>query len=159
MKFNFTKIYNIFLEPIITAKEESQDQIYLLDYGLASKFLTSSGEHKPYCIDERKAHAGTILFCSRDAHKGVPSRRSDLESLGYNIIYWLTGDLPWSRDIDNPEIVAKKKQRAMSNIEYFMQYCFSEYPKFLEEYFKYIQKLEFKVIVIIYHLSPNACGH
>ncbi|XP_044269642.1 serine/threonine-protein kinase VRK1-like [Tribolium madens] len=121
-----------------------KDQVYLLDYGLASKFLSSTGEHKPFCVDERRAHAGTVLFCSRDAHKGVPSRRSDLESLGYNIIYWLTGSLPWAGDVDNPEIVAKKKQRAMADVEYFMKYCFTEYPKFLEEYFKYIQKLEFQ---------------
>ncbi|EFA00506.1 hypothetical protein TcasGA2_TC003370 [Tribolium castaneum] len=138
---NFNQIFTncVYEKPTTT-----QDQIYLLDYGLASKFLTSNGEHKPFCVDERKAHAGTVLFCSRDAHKGVHSRRSDLESLGYNIIYWLTGTLPWAGDADNPEIVAKKKQRAMADVEYFMNYCFSEYPKFLEEYFKYIQKLEFQ---------------
>jgi serine/threonine protein kinase len=124
--------------------KSNSDQVYLLDYGLACKFLTSDGTHKPYCVDERKAHAGTILFCSRDAHEGVQSRRSDLESLGYNIIYWLTGNLPWANDVDNPEIVKKKKQRAMSNVEYFLNSCFTEHPKFLEDYFKYLHKLQFQ---------------
>lgn len=67
------------------------DKVYLLDYGLASKFLLSNGEHREFDSDQRRAHAGTVLFCSRDAHKGIPSRRSDLESLAYNMIYWLTG--------------------------------------------------------------------
>ncbi|RZC38781.1 serine/threonine-protein kinase VRK1, partial [Asbolus verrucosus] len=126
-------------------QECTRDQVYLLDYGLASKFLTSNGEHKPFCVDERKAHAGTILFCSRDAHKGVPSRRSDLESLGYNMIYWLTGNLPWSNDIDNPEIVDKKKQKSMADIEYFLKTCFvADYPRFLFDYFWYLQKLQFQ---------------
>ncbi|KAJ3661320.1 hypothetical protein Zmor_006605 [Zophobas morio] len=128
----------------LRSPQSKKDQVYLLDYGLASKYVSSEGVHKPFCTDERKAHAGTILFCSRDAHKGVPSRRSDLESLGYNIIHWITGNLPWSRDVDNPEIVAKKKLRAMSNIEYFLNSCFTEYPRFLKDYFKYLQNLQFQ---------------
>lgn len=68
------------------------DPIYLLDYGLATKYVLSNGEHKAFTSDQRRAHAGTVLFCSRDAHKGIPSRRSDLESLAYNLIYWLTGN-------------------------------------------------------------------
>lgn len=67
------------------------DQIYLLDYGLATKYILTNGEHREFAVDHRRAHAGTIQFCSRDAHKGVASRRSDLESLAYNMIYWLTG--------------------------------------------------------------------
>ncbi|KAJ8972872.1 hypothetical protein NQ317_013614, partial [Molorchus minor] len=87
------------------------DQIYLLDYGLASKYLLTNGQHKEYSTDQRRAHAGTVLFCSRDAHKGVPSRRSDLESLAYNMVYWLTGSLPWMDDVEEPEMVEKKKIR------------------------------------------------
>lgn len=124
----------------------NKDHVYLLDYGLACKYLASDGTHKQICIDERKAHAGTILFCSRDAHKGITSRRSDLESLGYNIIYWLTGTLPWENDVDTPEIVEKKKQKAMANIEYFLSCCFLNYPKFLLKYFQFIHKLNCQVI-------------
>lgn len=130
----------------VTEKEsDGKDQVYLLDYGLACKYLFSNGEHKPFCVDERKAHAGTILFCSRDAHKGVASRRSDLESLGYNIIYWLTGKLPWMKDSDDPEIVDKKKQRALADPDNFLRLCFKHYPKFLLDYFKYLQTLQFQV--------------
>lgn len=45
-------------------------QIYLVDYGLATKYLPG-GEHRQYKEDPRKAHDGTVEFTSIDAHKGV----------------------------------------------------------------------------------------
>ncbi|KAF5272325.1 hypothetical protein FQA39_LY07926 [Lamprigera yunnana] len=123
---------------------KSIDEIYLLDYGLASKYVTTNGEHKPFDIDERKAHAGTILFCSRDAHQGVSSRRSDLECLGYNLIYWLTSDLPWSKYVADPETVHRKKCTCIQNVQTFLEYSFNfDYPRFLYDYFNYLQNLEF----------------
>lgn len=122
------------------------DQAYLLDYGLASKYLSANGNHKPFCTDERKAHAGTVLFCSRDAHMGVTSRRSDLESLGYNIIFWLTGELPWLDDLTHPVEIDKKKNRCFKEIERFLQFCFhNEYPQFVWDYFNYLNKLKYEV--------------
>lgn len=124
-------------------KTENADQLFLLDYGLATKYVTSSNEHKAYCGDERRAHAGTLLFCSRDAHKGMQSRRSDLECLGYNIIYWLTSNLPWIDDLEDPEVVEKKKQRCIRNINEFLKLSFPDYPKFLLDYFTYLGNLQF----------------
>lgn len=43
---------------------------YLVDYGLAYRFRTSSGEHKVFVQDARRAHEGTLEFTSRDAHHG-----------------------------------------------------------------------------------------
>lgn len=45
-------------------------QIYLLDYGLASKYVDRIGQHKEYRQDARKAHDGTMEYTSRDAHIG-----------------------------------------------------------------------------------------
>ena len=45
--------------------------MYLVDYGLATKYMTGSGEHKEYKENPKKAHDGTIEFTSTDAHKGV----------------------------------------------------------------------------------------
>ncbi|KAG5895737.1 hypothetical protein JTB14_025683 [Gonioctena quinquepunctata] len=121
------------------------DQVYLLDYGLASKYLLSNGEHKKFCTDERRAHAGTVLFCSRDAHKGVQSRRSDLESLAYNMVYWLTGSLPWIDDLDQPLEVEKKKTRCFRNLRRFLELCFNgDFPSFILDYFEYLDGLQFR---------------
>lgn len=55
----------------------------------------------------------------------VHSRRGDLEILGYNLVQWLTGKLPWEDDIADPETVAESKKRAMSNIGQFLKSSFA----------------------------------
>lgn len=119
-------------------------QMYLVDYGLAMKYRLSDGQHRQYCNDERKAHAGTVLFCSLDAHLGAQSRRSDLESLGYNMIYWLTSKLPWEEHVENPETVQEKKSKYFQDLHKFLTQCFGEYPQFLYDYFQYVKDLSFE---------------
>ena len=38
----------------------------------------------------------------------VPSRRSDIESLIYCLVYWATGDLPWARLRNSKQIIKEK---------------------------------------------------
>ena len=93
-------------------KKESQIQsVHLIDYGLSKVFRESSngGEH----IEFKKSNfmVGSIRYCSLNSHRGYElSRRDDLESLGYNIIYLLKGTLPWQNngiDEDSIELVRK----------------------------------------------------
>ena len=49
---------------------EQGHQIYLVDYGLASKFL-HEGVHREYKHDPRRAHDGTLEFTSIDSHNGA----------------------------------------------------------------------------------------
>ncbi|XP_050464870.1 serine/threonine-protein kinase VRK1-like isoform X2 [Cataglyphis hispanica] len=97
----------------------SYDQIYLVDFGLACHCTTST-ELKP---DPKKAHNGTLQYTSRDAHMGVPTKRSDIEILYYNIILWLCGSLPWEKLLD-PVTVQKEKEKAFKNIDDFLKKCF-----------------------------------
>lgn len=126
---------------------QSNKQIYLLDYGLASKFLDSKGKHKDFGMDARKAHDGTLEYSSRDSHIGAHSRRSDLETLGYNILDWLTGSLPWKTTevLAEPDLVHALKKNFMSDIKLLLKTCFKTefYPQFVEKYFEYIISLEF----------------
>lgn len=130
------------ISPTVTDKK-NPNQVFLIDYGLATKYRHPDGRHKQYCNDERKAHAGTIQFCSLDAHLGATSRRSDLESLGYNLLYWLTSNLPWS-DLNNPEAVQKKKEEFFNNLEIFLNTNIQECPTFLYKYFEYVKSLTFE---------------
>ncbi|XP_076175702.1 serine/threonine-protein kinase VRK1 [Ptiloglossa arizonensis] len=130
-----------------------KSQAYLVDYGLAYRFRTGLGIHKSFVHDERRAHEGTLEFTSRDAHHGTHSRRGDLETLGYNVLQWLCGKLPWEKENDSvpstmdPEEVHAQKEILLSNIPLFMHKCFpykKKPPAAIVEYMTYITELGFE---------------
>lgn len=69
--------------------------LYLIDYGLAKRFRDPRTlQHIPY--KDNKNLTGTARYASINAHLGIEqSRRDDLESIGYVLIYLLNGSLPW----------------------------------------------------------------
>ncbi|XP_060105495.1 serine/threonine-protein kinase VRK2 [Heteronotia binoei] len=91
-------------------------EVYLADYGLAYRYCPN-GNHKEYQENPKKGHNGTIEFTSLDAHKGVaPSRRGDLEILGYCMLQWICGKLPWEQDLRNPEAVQAAKTKLLDEL-------------------------------------------
>jgi vaccinia related kinase len=87
---------------ILLGLGDRKDEAFLVDFGLVSKF-EREGVHNAYKPDPRKAHDGTIEYTSCDAHIGIHARRSDLEILGYNVVHWLSGTLPWMGNLTNPQ--------------------------------------------------------
>lgn len=69
--------------------------IHLIDFGLARRFRSAQTHiHIPYC--DNHPFIGTARYASINALSGVElSRRDDLESLAYVLIYFLRGSLPW----------------------------------------------------------------
>uniref|UniRef100_A0A5F9D529 VRK serine/threonine kinase 2 n=1 Tax=Oryctolagus cuniculus TaxID=9986 RepID=A0A5F9D529_RABIT len=90
--------------------------VYLADYGLCYRYCPN-GNHKQYQENPRKGHNGTLEFTSLDAHKGVaPSRRSDVEILGYCMLRWLCGNLPWERHLKDPVAVQTAKTNLLDEL-------------------------------------------
>ncbi|KAI5161758.1 casein kinase 1 [Nematocida ausubeli] len=68
-------------------------KIYLIDLGMAKDFI-KYGQH--IATSGGKKLTGTPRYASVNAHKGNElSRRDDLESIGYIILYLCKGKLPW----------------------------------------------------------------
>ena len=129
---------------LLGSARTNENDLYLVDFGLASKYQ-KQGVHMQYQPDERKAHDGTIEYTSRDAHIGAHARRSDLESLGYNMVHWMSGKLPWMDNLANFQHVHMQKTGFMEDIPSFLLHCFGseDYPGVLQEYLSYVMSLEF----------------
>ena len=93
---------------------KNEGLIYIIDFGLAKKYKSDRGNHVKFSIT--KHITGTPRFCSVNAMRGVEqSRRDDLESLCYLIIYFFKGFLPWqglkiSSRVQRFETITKMKK-------------------------------------------------
>ena len=83
-------------ENLLIGYKRKSHVIYLIDYGLAKRYIDlKTGNHIPYL--EGKQLTGTAKYASMYTHMGIEqSRRDDLESFGYVLIFLLKGELPWT---------------------------------------------------------------
>jgi len=119
------------------------DRVYIIDFGLAKKYRDRNHrEHIPY--REGKNMIGTARYASLGAHLGFEQgRRDDLEALGYVLIYFLKGRLPWQglraeNEAQKNQMITNRKiatvGRALCN----------DCPTEFSSYFQYCRNLRFE---------------
>lgn len=121
---------------------EHARHVYLIDFGLAKRFRDPrSLFHIPY--SEKKSLTGTARYASLNTHLGiVQSRRDDLESLGYVLLYFLRGALPWQglRATTKEEKYAKILQKKRTTT---IEVLCKGHPIEFQLYFNYVRSLQF----------------
>jgi len=118
--------------------------IYIIDFGFCKSFIKGS-KH----IEERKTKnlIGSQMYASINAHNLTElSRRDDLESLGYMLLYFYLGSLSWQTDTKTDFEIVKAKQDIVNEINI---------PIILINYMKYVRSLVFEEKPNYYLLSDN----
>lgn len=123
-------------ENFVIGLNEKSNIVHIIDFGLSKRYKDkNTGQHIPY--RENRHLVGTVRYASINAHLGVEqSRRDDIESIGYVLVYFFLGRLPWQSKLDKgkppvnkimekklitpPEILCKKMPMEFS---YYFHYC------------------------------------
>jgi len=124
-------------------KKKNADQVYVIDFGLAKKYRDHRTHlHIPFV--EHKSLTGTARYASVNTHRGYEqSRRDDLESLGFVLMYFNRGRLPWQGLRANTKkekynkIAAKKMKTPVDKL------C-RHSPSEFKTYFMYCRNLQFE---------------
>ena len=121
---------------------KNRHYIYSIDFGLAKRFKNNKRMHAMMATGKKLV--GTARYASINSHKGIElSRRDDLESIGYLLVYFLKGTLPWmglpgrTREERYLAIHQKKEKTTVDDL------C-SGLPIEFSQYLTYVKSLGYK---------------
>ena len=93
------------------------NRIHIIDFGLSNQYRDpETNIHIPYRDDFPLI--GTARYASLNAHMGIEhSRRDDIESLAYILIYFMHGRLPWEgvTKAEKRQVIIRKKKAAITS--------------------------------------------
>jgi len=127
--------------------KKKNNVIHLIDFGLSKKFLDlESGKHIPYMEYRNTVGPGNAKYMSINTLLGKEqSRRDDLESLGYMLIHFLGGNLPWNTVTGTKQEKLKQvfKLKKTISIWKLCENCPKDFKETMVAYFMYVRSLEF----------------
>ncbi|RWS00374.1 casein kinase I-like isoform gamma-2 isoform X1 [Dinothrombium tinctorium] len=117
-------------------------ELYLVDFGLAKEYIDPISKCHIPCRGG-KSLIGTARYISINTHLGKEqSRRDDLEAIGYTLLYFLRGSLPWQNlKIESSE----SRYKAISEIkkETSVDSLCNGFPRQFADYMRYARHLDF----------------
>ena len=127
----------------LIGRGNKKHQVYLVDFGLAKSYrYPRTGIHIPY--KDGKSLTGTARYASINTHLGIEqSRRDDIEALGYILVYFMKGSLPWQglKDKNSKDKYAKiKEKKIATTLDELCQGLPDEFKTFIQ----YARELKFE---------------
>jgi len=127
----------------LIGKGSKSNIVYLIDFGLAKKYRDPKTQaHIPY--RDKKSLTGTARYASINTHMGVEqSRRDDLEAIGYVLMYFNRGVLPWqgvqakTKEEKYQKIMTSKRTTSIETL------C-RGFPSVFASYLNYCRALRFE---------------
>lgn len=126
-------------ENFLLGTNNKNKQIYIIDFGFCKSFIVNE---KHMSMRNTSSLIGSVTYASLNAHDNIElSRRDDMESLCYMLIYFYIGKLDW-QDLDSiplnkekTKIVKQMKANIVEN---------KSVPEILIHFLKQVRSLEFE---------------
>ena len=118
--------------------DSEKNKLFLIDFGLCKPYINNEQHIEKNIV---KGLIGSITYASINAHKKYElSRRDDLESLGYLLIYFSLGNLPWreivfTKNTNSDTTIIQLKTEIVNNVRV---------PIIFKEYMIYVKSIEFQ---------------
>ena len=130
---------------LIGAVGALQSVIHVVDFGLARQYCDDVTQvHIPY--DDQAGFVGSLRYASQGATAGKQqSRRDDLESVGFMLVYFLVGKLPWQNmkgDTKEQKTLLISEMKTSTSLEQLCENC----PKEFFTYLEYCRSLPFDAL-------------
>ena len=118
---------------------ETKTKLHIIDFGFCKTYLDNDNNH----IQEKKTTGliGSATYTSVNSHNFLEqSRRDDLESIGYILLYLYSGELEW-QNVNLTNVFEKNKM-----ICELKEIIFDtpRVPTVLIDYFNYVKSLQFE---------------
>jgi casein kinase 1 len=129
-------------ENFMIGVNDNRHFLYIIDFGLSKRFKNDKKVHDKMITGKKLV--GTPRYASINSHLGYElSRRDDLESIGYMLIYFLKGTLPW---MGLPGDTKEERYRSIKNkkIKTTVDELCKNLPIEFKLYLTYIRSLKYK---------------
>lgn len=121
---------------------KDKNKIYLIDYGLTYEYIVDDDYHIDF--SNKKNFCGTQRFASIAAHSNhQQSRKDDLESMFYVLMYLYSGNLPW-QSINYSNKKEKIKKIKQYKLKFNVAKLYPELPREFNILYKYVINLDFQ---------------